>query len=106
MEQLKVLFLQSMGSPVYLVHGSKEFTSIPQVMPLISAKQWSTKDLSVNQHLTNDNMINTTMEYIKYIPLDAYSMAEKSLHNLSSNASDIGKAMKHQVFVSKSTFYQ
>ena len=80
MEQLKVLFLQSMGSLVYLVYGSKEFTSIPQVMPLISAKQWSTKDLSVNQHLTNNNMINTTMEYIKHIPLDAYSMAEKSLH--------------------------
>jgi hypothetical protein len=47
-------------------------------------------------------MINTIMEYLKYIPLYAYSVAKKSYINPFSNASDIGLAMKHQGFGSKS----
>jgi hypothetical protein len=35
MELLKVLFLTPIGGPVFLVYGSKEFMSIPQVIPLI-----------------------------------------------------------------------
>ena len=31
----------------------------------------------------DDNMIDTIIEYIKYIPLDAYSMGQKSLHQNS-----------------------
>jgi hypothetical protein len=80
MKLLKVLFLQWIGGLVYLVYGWKEFMSIPQVMPLTYTKQSNNKDLAVNQHLTNDNIINTIMEYIKYIPLYAYSVAEKSLY--------------------------
>ena len=34
-------------------------------------------------HWINNNMINTIMEYIKHIPLDAYSMGQKSLHQNS-----------------------
>jgi hypothetical protein len=37
-------------------------------------------NLSKNQHLTNDNTINTIMQYIKNIPLDAYNMGQMSLH--------------------------
>jgi hypothetical protein len=69
-----MIFLQSLYDPIYLIYGSKEFTSIPQVMSLIQAKQWTIKDLSENQHLTNGNMINTVMQCIKHILLDAYSM--------------------------------
>ena len=32
-----------------------------------------------NQHLTNNNMINPIMQYIKNIPLGAYSVSQKSL---------------------------
>ena len=49
-------------------------------MPPIYAKQWSIKDWPVNHYLPNDNMINTIIEYIKYTPLYAYSVAEKSLY--------------------------
>ena len=52
-------------------------------MPLISAKQWSIEDLPVNHHLPNDSMINIIVEYIKHIPLDAYSKGQKSLHQNS-----------------------
>jgi hypothetical protein len=38
MEPLKGLFLNQMGGPLCLVYGSKEFMSIPQVMPLIYTK--------------------------------------------------------------------
>jgi hypothetical protein len=64
--------------------------SIPQVMPLTYTKQSNNKDLAVNQYLTNDNMINTIMEYLKYIPSYAYSVAERAYINPFSNASDIG----------------
>ena len=39
--------------------------------------QYQQGDLWKKQHLTNDNMMNTI---IKHIPLDAYSVGQKSLH--------------------------
>jgi len=80
-----MIFLQSLCSLIYLIYGSKEFTSIPQVMPVIYAKQWTIKDLLENQHLTNDNMINTVMQCINHILLNAYSMTQKSLYQNFTN---------------------
>ena len=51
-------------------------------------------------------MTKNIMQYIKHIPLDASNRAEMILHESPNNAFDIGKAMKHQGIVSKSTFYQ
>ena len=45
MEQLKLLFLQSMSGPVYLVYSSKELMSISLVIPLMYAKQWNTRNV-------------------------------------------------------------
>ena len=41
--------------------------------------------MAVNQHFTNDDMINTIMEYIKHIPLNAYCMGQKNLHQNSKH---------------------
>jgi hypothetical protein len=43
-------------------------------------KQFQHGNLSKDQCLTNDNTINTITQYIRHIPLDAYSMGQKSLH--------------------------
>jgi hypothetical protein len=49
----------------------------------------------------NGNMINIIMEYIEYILLYACCLARDYI-NPFSDASDIGKAMKHQGFACKS----
>ena len=42
-------------------------------------EQYQQGDFSKNPHLTNDNMINTIMQYIINNQLDAYNMGQKSL---------------------------
>jgi hypothetical protein len=58
----------------------KEFTSKFQVLAGASIKQFQHGDLSGDHCLTNSNTINTITQYIRQIPLDAYSMGQKSLH--------------------------
>jgi hypothetical protein len=36
------------------------------------------------EEITNDNIINTITQYIKNIPLDAYSVGQKNFHQNSN----------------------
>jgi hypothetical protein len=64
---------------ICIYNGTKEFTSIGTVLPLIETQQLCIQILTIYHPFLRDAIVNTIMQCTEHIILDVYSKAEKSL---------------------------
>ena len=64
---------------ICIYNGTKEFTSIDNVLPLIETQLWYIQILTVYHLFLRNSIGNTIMQHTEHIILDVYCKAQKSL---------------------------
>ena len=64
---------------ICIYNGTKEFTSIGNVLPLIETQLWYIQISTIYHPFLRDSIGNTIIQCTEYITLDVYCKAQKSL---------------------------